>query len=299
MLSVIIPAYNHEKYIDECLHAVFNIDISGIEIIIIDDGSTDRTAEIIEKVKNAGENDHVKFIRKENSGLVDSLNIGLGLVKNKYIYIVASDDIPVPEGVCSCIWELEKTGSAAFCIGGARNLFKDLGRSTPVYKEEHSKFFDTNFAVNEHALFIDFPSPVLIQSTIFKAEALREIGGWDPSLKLDDYPLFIKILKRYPVKGKDYLFLPEIMTVNYRHHDANSYGSVFGQFEKVKQTIEVLAPVTIKEKAVAKKSAYYCLMSIRRRRIKDFFAIIKSIPNYAKSLVPIYLLYFVKNRFLK
>lgn len=89
-ISVILPCYNSEKYIEKCIESILNQTYQNIEIIIIDDGSTDHTLKILEKYKK--ENDKISIIKKKNTGVSDSRNIGIKEAKGKYIMFVDSDD---------------------------------------------------------------------------------------------------------------------------------------------------------------------------------------------------------------
>ena len=89
-VSVIVPIYNTERYIGKCLESCVNQTLDGIEIIIINDGSTDNSLHIINEYVNKYENIIVKSI--ENSGLSVARNTGLALSKGKYVYFCDSDD---------------------------------------------------------------------------------------------------------------------------------------------------------------------------------------------------------------
>lgn len=91
LLSIIVPVYNVEKYIDKCLYSLVNQTLSDIEIIIVNDGSTDDSQKIIDKyVKNYSRK--VFGYKKENGGLSDSRNFGLKHAKGEYVGFVDSDD---------------------------------------------------------------------------------------------------------------------------------------------------------------------------------------------------------------
>ena len=92
LISVVLPVYNVEKYINECMDSILNQTIQDFEILVIDDCSTDNTLEIIRSYKD----DRIKIYEKEeNKGLIDSLNIGFKTAKGKYIARVDGDDINV------------------------------------------------------------------------------------------------------------------------------------------------------------------------------------------------------------
>lgn len=89
-VSVLIPIYNVEKYLRECLDSVIGQTLKDIEIICLNDGSTDSCAEILKEYK--AKDERIKVINKENSGYGASMNIGLNLATGEYVGIVESDD---------------------------------------------------------------------------------------------------------------------------------------------------------------------------------------------------------------
>lgn len=89
-LSIIVPAYNCEKYIDECIKSIIKQKNNLVEIIIINDGSTDKTLEKCEKLHKQYKN--IKLINQENRGVSYSRNIGIENANGKYIMFVDSDD---------------------------------------------------------------------------------------------------------------------------------------------------------------------------------------------------------------
>lgn len=89
-VSVIIPVYNVEKYLRECLDSVINQTLKDIDILCINDGSTDGSLSILEEY--AAKDKRIRIINKENAGYGNSMNIGFELASGEYIGIVESDD---------------------------------------------------------------------------------------------------------------------------------------------------------------------------------------------------------------
>ena len=108
-LSVLVPIYNVEKYLDECLASLANQTLKDIEIICINDGSTDSSAKIIQRYAKKYPNFTV--INKQNSGYGDSMNQGLKKATGEYIGIVESDDFIEPNAFEE-LYELAKKKSA-------------------------------------------------------------------------------------------------------------------------------------------------------------------------------------------
>lgn len=89
-VSIIIPAYNVDKYIERCISSIINQSLDNIEIIIVNDGSTDFT---LDKINNATANDkRTKVINKSNGGVIEARKSGLNIAKGKYILFVDGDD---------------------------------------------------------------------------------------------------------------------------------------------------------------------------------------------------------------
>lgn len=90
LISVIVPVYNVEKYLDKCIKSIINQDYINLEIWLIDDGSTDSSGEICNKY---AEKDHrITVIHKENGGLSDARNVALDQMQGKYVLFIDSDD---------------------------------------------------------------------------------------------------------------------------------------------------------------------------------------------------------------
>ena len=88
-ISVIIPVYNVEKYIRECIESVLNQTLKDIEIIAVNDGSRDNSIKIIEEYLSDA---RLKIINKENGGASFARNIGMKAARGEYIYFIDSDD---------------------------------------------------------------------------------------------------------------------------------------------------------------------------------------------------------------
>lgn len=90
-ISVVVPVYNEEKYLTECLNSILNQTYSDLEIIVVDDGSTDQSAEICDQFQTR--DNRVKVIHKSNGGLISAWKCGVNNSKNDYICFVDSDDL--------------------------------------------------------------------------------------------------------------------------------------------------------------------------------------------------------------
>lgn len=133
-ISVIVPVYNVEQYLRECLNSVLAQTYQPLEIILIDDGSTDRSGSICDEY--ASKYNNIKVIHKENAGLGLARNTGLEHVTGEYVTFLDSDDYLDPECIENLYKELKKH-KVDVCKGGFRRVTdqKEV-LFTVAYKDE-------------------------------------------------------------------------------------------------------------------------------------------------------------------
>ena len=90
LVSVIVPAYNVERYIETCIDSILKQDYVNVEVIAVDDGATDKTPEILDKI--ALQKEQVKVIHKKNEGVSAARNTGLEAASGTYIIFIDGDD---------------------------------------------------------------------------------------------------------------------------------------------------------------------------------------------------------------
>ena len=98
LISIIVPVYNTEKYIERCLDSIMKQDYPNFEVILVNDGSTDESGIIIQKYKEKYKN--ISYIKQENKGVGAARNAGIKVAKGDYISFVDSDDL-IMEDYCS------------------------------------------------------------------------------------------------------------------------------------------------------------------------------------------------------
>ena len=90
LISIIIPVYNVENYIEKCMNTIINQTYKNIEVLLIDDGSTDSSPKLIENIRKSDK--RIKTYHKKNGGLSDARNYGIKKAKGKYLVFIDSDD---------------------------------------------------------------------------------------------------------------------------------------------------------------------------------------------------------------
>ncbi len=102
-VSIVIPVFNAEKYISECIESALNQTYKNIEIIAVDDGSTDKSLELLHRYENK-----IKVISKENGGTATALNAGIKTIRGEWFKWLSDDDVLYPNCVEELIKEAKK-----------------------------------------------------------------------------------------------------------------------------------------------------------------------------------------------
>lgn len=123
-VSVIIPAYNVEKYIEKCIGSILSQTYTNLELIVVDDGATDSTPQIIDAA--AARDSRLIPIHKENGGVSTARNSGLDVCTGEYVVFVDGDDYLAPDYI-EYMLGLAKQTNAGFCL--SRNSFTRKGEA--------------------------------------------------------------------------------------------------------------------------------------------------------------------------
>ena len=129
-ISVIIPVYNVEKYLRECLDSVVNQTLKDIEIICVNDGSTDNSLEILKEYEK--QDSRIKIIDKKNEGAGIARNYGLQIATGKYIYFMDSDDFLELNALEILYSEIVKC-NADICLCTHNRYYETLGEKRKTY----------------------------------------------------------------------------------------------------------------------------------------------------------------------
>jgi len=206
LVTVIIPSYNHEKYIQESLEGIKRQTYANIEFFVVDDGSKDNSVELLQKLQPEY---NFQLILQKNRGLCKTLNsIVRQRATGKYISICASDDIWEPKKLEWQVNFMESNPEYGMCYGKAITINEN---SEPVksYTNENVKggyIFDS-------LLVREFHPPV---SYMYRADVLEKVGYWREDMALDDFYMNLKIAEEYPIG-----FIDEFI-FSYRIHDENT-----------------------------------------------------------------------------
>ena len=185
-ISVIIPVFNGEKTIKETIDSILNQTFKDIEIIIINDGSTDATLATIKEISDS----RIKVFSYSNAGLSASRNRGISQAKGEYISFIDADDLWTPDKL-ELQWQaLQKNPQATVAYSWTDYIdqsskFLKPGRRIKVNGDAFSKLLVTNFLENG-------------SNPLISKEALEKVGGFDESLTAaEDKDMWLRLAANY------------------------------------------------------------------------------------------------------
>lgn len=185
LVSVILPSYNHVKYVEQAILSVVNQTYSNIELIVIDDGSSDGSADLIEKLQTQYK---FLFIKQENRGVYQTISRALVLANGTYISPFSSDDVYCPDKIETLVDLLEQHPEAAVAYGRIA-LMDEMGRQT---KEIVEPYRSGNIFIN--LLRGDFFINGL--AALVRKEAY--VSARTKETYVDDFPIWLSIADQHP-----------------------------------------------------------------------------------------------------
>jgi len=220
MISVVIPAYNHEKFIGAAVDSVLQQSWTDLELLVIDDGSTDRTGEIVQ----AYDDPRISYFYQENQDAYNTINRGLSLAKGEYVAILNSDDVYTLD-------RLQRLVDAQL-VSGAQCLFTDV---TPI-SDSGEEFADPDFGWNVwhqknrnfyfqcndlYTAFLKGNFMVTTSNLFMTSNAVEKVGKFCSLRYLHDYDFIFRMMLAFPDQVQ---YLSGDKLLYYRIHSGNTLG---------------------------------------------------------------------------
>jgi len=210
LVSVVIASYNHARFIEASIRSVYAQTYPNIELLVVDDGSTDNSVEVITRLQQELGFD---FRVQSNKGLCTTLNEAIARSNGAYIAPLGSDDAMLPHRLEIQVPFLNSRPETGICAGGIIVIDAD-GIPLPDRKQRQRPARRLDF----DDLFLDRkpgpPAPTLL----FRREAIERVGGYDPSIRIEDY--FIELRIAHLGYFVDIMAEPLAL---YRVHGTNTY----------------------------------------------------------------------------
>lgn len=222
LVSVVIPCYNHEKFVQDCIQSVIDQTYENIELIIIDDGSKDNS---VEKIKEMVQKCKERFVRfdfraRVNKGVSSTLNEALEWCTGEYISPIASDDQMLNNKIEIQVEFLDKNTNYVAVFGGINQIDDNNKYIRTLTKKSRSYSFDDIARLD---YFLQAPTQ------FFRLKDIIDIGGYSEEFKIEDWYSYLKLT----MSGK-LIYLMEDVICNYRRHANNGSKNMQLMLEKIR-----------------------------------------------------------------
>ena len=194
-VSVIVPTFNRAALLEECLHSLLAQTIPPHEIIVVDDGSTDDTADRVRNVNNCC-GGRIVYVRKENGGKPRALNMAIPMATGEWVWMFDDDDVAMLTSIQSRLQLLERHPRAKVVL--SNHLWGHSGPEGNIEPTGAHRWPD----VDEHNLRLHFMRSCFttLQGALVHREALRAVGPFREDLVTsEDYDMLLRLVRRYPV----------------------------------------------------------------------------------------------------
>ena len=282
LISVIVPIYKVEKYLEHCVNSILSQTIKNIEVILVDDGSPDKCGEICDELAKTDE--RIKVIHKSNGGLSDARNAGIDIALGKYIGLVDSDDYIAPamyEKLLNAIEENDADASMCYacniydddmeyrsCQSGAIEVFEGEDILDALFEKKLNNFAWTKLYKRELFDNIRYPFGKIYEDLF----TTYKIFGICNRVALDSSQMYYYRIRRDSIMGKarkvintdKFEAFSEIMEYT-KGKKVNSKAINYMQSDLMSDVFKVLVADTVKEN----KPFFDLLKSFVKRQKKE------------------------------
>lgn len=289
LVSIIIPCYNHELYVQDCIKSVIEQTYQNIELIIIDDGSKD---ESVNKIKEMLKKCKKRFIRfefrhRKNKGLSFTLNEAINWCNGDYLSCIASDDMFVPNKTEIQVNFLQNNRDIVAVFGGV----KIIDHNNNVI----NKIKGTNKVYNFKDIILQ-TATVLAPTQMIRLNLIKHVGGYDPTIAIEDWYMWLKLAQIGNIYCmQDYFSL-------YRYHEDNTSKKVDIMYQARLQVLSNFKQFELYDAAVREVewlNNYESLVHVGQNKLYHFKKMIILKPYKTVRLTINKILKIAKNKFNK
>jgi poly-beta-1,6-N-acetyl-D-glucosamine synthase len=188
-ISILVPAFNEEAVIGRCLESLLALDYPSYEVIVVDDGSTDRTAEIAGEWEGAGGGVEIRVFTKRNGGKATALNAGISLARHPFVLCMDADSWMEPGSLRAAVRHFRDPDVGA--VAGNVKVSNRKGILPRLQALEYIEGLNMPRRAQGFLAAVNIvPGPV----GLFRKEALEEVGGYDTDTFAEDADLTLKLV---------------------------------------------------------------------------------------------------------
>ncbi len=193
-VSILMPVYNGADYLQPAVDSLLNQTFADFELIIVNDGSTDNTQEVIDSYDDA----RIVCLQQENQGVARSLNNGLNIARGKYVRRHDADDVSLPDALEKQVKFLEAHPDYVM-VSNQQAFMTHNGKIAQKFRMPHNRYFEGKSW--KDVTFDDFDpaqaSPVVHGTACYKRKAVIDVGAYRPEFIVgEDNDLWIRLLEK-------------------------------------------------------------------------------------------------------
>lgn len=220
LVSVVIPAYNHERFVGAAVESVLQQTCADLELIVIDDGSRDRTAEVVRGYTDS----RLSYYYQENQDAYNTINRGLGMARGEYVAILNSDDIYTPDRLERLLRRRELSGadclfSDVIPISDSGEVFSDPAFGWNIWHQKNRSFYRQ--CGDLYTAFLKGNFMVTTSNLFMTGRAVRAVGNFCSLRYLHDYDYIFRMMLAHPGKVE---YIEDEKLLYYRIHAGNTLG---------------------------------------------------------------------------
>jgi glycosyltransferase involved in cell wall biosynthesis len=281
-VSVVIPTYNRAGLISETIQSVLDQTFADFEIVVVDDGSTDNTKDVVASFEDS----RIKYIYQENRGLSAARNTGANASNTDYILFLDSDDLLLPHNLAKCVTVLDNHPDVAFVYG---QIIMVDAKDGHVIRVRGSSFMRSTGIVDRYKQIKEllFGCRITPSATLVRRQCFNDVGCYCQEIKAfgEDQHFAIRVVKLFPI-----FYLAEPL-IKYRVHN-NSLTNITDHCRVEKSLIMALkeiyedqdiAPYFQRWKGPAYSHAYQWAASVASKTMDA-----QSMRNYLIKAVRVY-----------
>jgi glycosyltransferase involved in cell wall biosynthesis len=213
LVSVIAISYQHERFVAECLESIRAQTYPNVQLIVVDDCSTDRTVSVIERWLAETETPCTLVTHDRNLGICSTKNDALSHARGVYVAGVSTDDVWLPDKLARQVERLEAAPANAALVYSDAERIDRSGRALPrTFLEDLDLPEPPSGDIYEALLERNF---IPAGSTLIRRACLERVGPYDETLAYEDWDMWLRLARRY-----EFAFLPGI-ALRYRVHEAS------------------------------------------------------------------------------
>jgi glycosyltransferase involved in cell wall biosynthesis len=212
LVTVVCPAYNCDRFIEPALESVLSQSYRPIEIIVVDDGSTDSTPEVVQSFRE------VRYIRQSNQGPSAARNVGIVSALGEYIAFLDLDDLWTPEKLNIQLTGLLAYPKAGLSFGDMRLFWTNDSEELTMFQKYRltTEYFGHENVVNNAVAKLIRCNFIPTSSVVARKSALTKAGNFDEQFrKAEDWDMWLRIAMRQPI-----IYSTKLLTLK-RLHDVN------------------------------------------------------------------------------